>query len=48
MDAARELGVLSPLKDAGFTKEDIRTIAREEYHLPMTAAKNNHIPVFRG
>ncbi len=36
MDAARELGVLSPLKDAGFTKEDIRTIAREVYHLPMT------------
>ena len=36
MDAARELGVLSPLKDAGFTKEDIRKITREVYHLPMT------------
>ncbi len=35
MDAARELGVLSPLKEANLTKEDIRTIAREVYHLPM-------------
>ncbi|MFC1691876.1 ATP-dependent sacrificial sulfur transferase LarE [Candidatus Latescibacterota bacterium] len=35
MDAACELGVLSPLKEADLTKEDIRTIAREVYHLPM-------------
>ena len=35
MNAARELGVLSPLMEAGLTKEDIRTIAREVYHLPM-------------
>ena len=35
MNAARELGVLSPLMQAGLTKEDIRTIAREVYHLPM-------------
>ncbi|MHB1462484.1 MAG: ATP-dependent sacrificial sulfur transferase LarE [Armatimonadota bacterium] len=35
MRAAREVGALSPLKDAGLTKEDIRTIARDEYHLPV-------------
>ena len=35
MDAACELGVLSPLKEAGITKEEIRTMAREMYHLPM-------------
>ena len=35
MIAARELGVLSPLMEAGLTKEDIRTIAREFYHLPV-------------
>ena len=35
MNAACELSVLSPLKEASLTKEDIRTIAREVYHLPM-------------
>ena len=35
MNAACELGVLSPLKEASLTKEDIRTIAKEVYHLPM-------------
>jgi len=35
MRAARELGVLSPLKEAGLTKDDIRAIAREAYRLPM-------------
>lgn len=35
MRAATELGVLSPLRDAGLTKDDIRTLAREVYHLPM-------------
>lgn len=34
MKAARELGVRSPLLECGFTKEDIRTISREVYHLP--------------
>lgn len=29
MQAARELGVKSPLKEAGLTKEDIRTLARQ-------------------
>lgn len=29
MQAARELGVQSPLKEAGLTKEDIRTLARQ-------------------
>ena len=33
--AASELGVLTPLKDAGLNKEEIRTIARERYSLPM-------------
>ena len=35
MNAANELGVLSPLMKAGLTKEDIRCISREVYHLPM-------------
>jgi len=35
MRAAEELGVLSPLKEAGLTKDDIRSIAREAYRLPM-------------
>ncbi|HUT64019.1 MAG TPA: ATP-dependent sacrificial sulfur transferase LarE [Anaerolineae bacterium] len=35
LKAARESGVLSPLMEAGLTKDDIRTIAREVYHLPM-------------
>lgn len=34
MRAACELGVLSPLKDAALTKDDIRAISREVYHLP--------------
>lgn len=33
--AADELNVLTPLKDAGLTKSDIRTIARDVYDLPM-------------
>jgi len=33
--AAAELAVLSPLRDAGLTKADIRTIAREVYRLPV-------------
>jgi uncharacterized protein len=32
--AAEELDVLRPLKDAGLTKQDIRTISREVYELP--------------
>ncbi len=35
MDAARELEVLSPLKEAGLTKEEIRIVSREVYGLPM-------------
>jgi uncharacterized protein len=35
MRAARELGVLTPLLDAGLTKDDIRVVAREAYQLPM-------------
>jgi uncharacterized protein len=34
MRAACELGVLSPLQDAGLTKADIRTLSREVYRLP--------------
>jgi uncharacterized protein len=34
MQAACELDVLSPLKEAGLTKQDIRTISREVYDLP--------------
>jgi len=33
--AAKELGVLSPLLEAGMTKQDIRDIAREVYDLPV-------------
>jgi len=33
--AAKELGVLSPLLEAGMTKEDIRVISREVYHLSV-------------
>lgn len=33
--AAQELHILSPLKDAGLTKSDIRAIARDVYKLPM-------------
>ena len=40
MRAARELGVRSPLLEAGLTKEDIRTLSREVYHLP-TADKQS-------
>jgi uncharacterized protein len=32
--AAEELKVLSPLKEAGLTKDEIRAISREVYHLP--------------
>lgn len=32
--AARELGVISPLRDCGLGKQDIRTLSREVYHLP--------------
>jgi uncharacterized protein len=32
--AARELGVRSPLMECGITKEDIRALSREVYHLP--------------
>ena len=35
MIAAGELSVISPLKEAGLTKADIRLIAREVYNLPM-------------
>ncbi len=34
LKAIRELGVISPLADAGFTKEDVRKLA-EEYHLSV-------------
>jgi uncharacterized protein len=34
MRAARELGVLSPLLEAGITKEEARIISREVYRLP--------------
>jgi uncharacterized protein len=34
MKAARELGVRSPLMECGLTKDDIRIISREVYHLP--------------
>lgn len=33
MMAARDLGVLSPLKEAHLTKDDVRTVSREVYHL---------------
>ena len=35
LDAACKLGVLSPLMEAGLTKEEIRILAREVYNLPM-------------
>jgi len=35
MTAARELKVLSPLREAGLTKEDVRALAREVYRLPV-------------
>ncbi|MFC1607099.1 ATP-dependent sacrificial sulfur transferase LarE [Candidatus Latescibacterota bacterium] len=35
MMAAKELKVLSPLKEAGMTKEDIRAVARDIYKLPV-------------
>lgn len=40
MRAARELGVRSPLLEAGLTKDDIRTLSREVYGLP-TADKQS-------
>jgi uncharacterized protein len=33
-EAAREQGVRSPLREAGLTKQDIRTLSREVYGLP--------------
>jgi uncharacterized protein len=33
--AIQELGIRSPLQEAGLTKMEIRTLAREVYHLPM-------------
>ncbi len=38
MRAAREMGVISPLRDAGLTKEEVRLISAEVYGLP-TASK---------
>jgi len=35
LNAACELGVLSPLMETGLTKEEIRILAREVYNLPM-------------
>lgn len=35
MRAGTEAGALTPLKDAGLTKEDVRLIAREVYDLPV-------------
>lgn len=35
MIACEELGVISPLREAGLAKEEIRLISREIYHLPM-------------
>jgi uncharacterized protein len=35
MNAARALDVLSPLKEAGLSKNDIRVISKEVYQLPM-------------
>lgn len=34
MIAAKELGVISPLKAVGLTKDEIRELSREVYHLP--------------
>ncbi len=36
MLAANDIGALSPLKDAGLTKSEIRLIAREEYDLDVS------------
>jgi uncharacterized protein len=35
MKAAHELGILSPLMEAGLSKKDIRTIAKKVYNLPV-------------
>jgi uncharacterized protein len=35
MNAARALDILSPLKEAGLSKDDIRIISKEVYQLPM-------------
>jgi uncharacterized protein len=46
--AAREFGVLSPLDEAGLTKEDIRTLARraglESWDEPASACLSSRIP----
>lgn len=34
-EAAKKLGIISPLMEAEMTKEDIRTVAREVYRLPV-------------
>ncbi len=35
MNAAKALNVISPLKEAGLSKDEIRTISKEVYKLPM-------------
>jgi uncharacterized protein len=48
MKAATELGVKSPLKDAGLTKEDIRTLARDmglkNWNKPAMACLSSRFP----
>jgi len=47
-DAARELGVISPLKDFGFTKEDIRQLSKliglKDWDRPAFACLASRIP----
>jgi len=47
-DAARELGVISPLKDFGFTKEDIRQLSKQiglkDWDRPAFACLASRIP----
>lgn len=49
MTAAKELGVISPLKECGLTKADIRQISKEIYNLPTadkpaTACMSSRFP----
>lgn len=48
MEAAKELGVVSPLQDAGMTKEDIRILSREmglpTWDKPAFACLSSRIP----